>query len=88
MTRRASNVDRGSGSARTNACKVNVVASPTGEIQQLDTEGSRAGDGILSMVGTTGGICGVRLKVKPQVTSPFLLKIDAKQEGQAQADRL
>lgn len=59
-------VDRGSGSAKTYACKVNVIASPTGVVQQLDTEDYRAGEGILSMVGATGSMCGERLKMKPQ----------------------
>jgi hypothetical protein len=60
------NVDRGSGTAKNYACRVNVVASPTGVIQQLDTEDYRAGDGILSVVGATGSMCGERLKMKPQ----------------------
>lgn len=60
------NLDRGSGIAKTYACRVNVIASPTGIIQQLDTEDYRAGDGILSVVGATGSMCGERLKMKPQ----------------------
>lgn len=56
----------GSGSAKTYACKVTVVTSPTGIIQQLDTEDYRAGDGILSMVGVYGSMCGERLNMKPQ----------------------
>lgn len=60
------NVDRGSGIAKSYACRVNVVASPTGIIQQLDTEDYKAGGGILSMVGATGSMCGERLKMKPQ----------------------
>jgi hypothetical protein len=56
----------GSGSAKTYACRVTVIASPAGVIQQLDTEDYRAGDGILSVVGAYGSICGERLGMKPQ----------------------
>src|SRR4051812_45473345 len=48
------NLDRGSGLAKNYACRVNVIASQTGVIQQLDTEDYNAGTGILSMVGATG----------------------------------
>jgi hypothetical protein len=45
---------------------VNVIASPTGVIEQLDTEDYKAGTGILSAVGALGSMCGERLKMKPQ----------------------
>lgn len=35
---------------------------------QLDTEDYSAGDGILSVVGATGSMCGKRLKIKPQTS--------------------
>lgn len=60
------NLDRGSGLAKNYACRVNVIASQTGVIQQLDTEDYNAGTGILSMVGATGSMCGERLRMKPQ----------------------
>lgn len=59
-------LDRGSGLAKNYACRVNVVASRTGVVEQLDTEDYKAGVGILSMVGATGSMCGERLKMKPQ----------------------
>src|SRR5215204_3085664 len=37
--------DKGYGTASTRYCKVSVVASPTGIIQQLDTEDQNAGGG-------------------------------------------
>ncbi|WP_441237523.1 hypothetical protein [Bradyrhizobium sp. 930_D9_N1_4] len=56
----------GSGLAKNYACKVNVIASPTGVIQQLDTEDYNAGQGIWSMTGALGSMCGERLRMKPQ----------------------
>ncbi|BAM89793.1 hypothetical protein S58_38020 [Bradyrhizobium oligotrophicum S58] len=56
----------GNGSARTYACKVSVVASPTGTIEQLNTEDPNAGDGLLGVVGAYGSMCGERLGMKPQ----------------------
>lgn len=52
--------------AKTYNCRVSVIASPTGAIQQLDTEDPKAGYGILSMVGAYGSMCGERLGMKPQ----------------------
>ena len=60
------NMDRGSGLAKNYACRVNVIESPAGIIEQLDTEDYKAGVGILAMVGATGSMCGERLKMKPQ----------------------
>jgi hypothetical protein len=59
-------VDRGYGSAKTYACKVTVIASPTGIVTQLNTEDYTAGQGILGMVGAYGSMCGQRLGMKPQ----------------------
>ncbi|MGY3506655.1 MULTISPECIES: hypothetical protein [unclassified Bradyrhizobium] len=60
------NMDRGSGLAKNYACRVNVIASQTGVIEQLDTEDYKAGAGVLAMVGATGSMCGERLGMKPQ----------------------
>ncbi|MGJ5182062.1 hypothetical protein ACQR16_35540 [Bradyrhizobium oligotrophicum] len=56
----------GNGSAKTYACKVNVVASPTGVIEQLNTEDANAGNGLLGMAGVYGSMCADRLGMKPQ----------------------
>jgi len=56
----------GNGSARTYACKVSVVTSPAGLIEQLNTEDANAGDGLLGVVGAYGSMCGERLGMKPQ----------------------
>lgn len=56
----------GNGSAKTYACKVSVIASPTGVIQQLDTEDPTAGYGLLGVMGAYGSMCGERLGMKPQ----------------------
>ncbi|MGJ4893807.1 hypothetical protein ACQR2B_06455 [Bradyrhizobium oligotrophicum] len=53
-------------SAKTYACKVNVIASPTGVIEQLNTEDPNAGDGLLGVMGAYGSMCGERLGMKPQ----------------------
>lgn len=55
------NTDRGSGTASTRFCKVNVIASKTGIISQLDTEDSNAGGGLGSAMGMYGSICANRL---------------------------
>lgn len=60
------NMDKGSGLAKSYACRVNVIASPTGVVEQLDTEDYKAGVGILAVVGATGSMCGERLGMKPQ----------------------
>ncbi|MGJ5075512.1 hypothetical protein [Bradyrhizobium oligotrophicum] len=53
-------------SARTYACKVSVIASPTGVIEQLNTEDWTAGSGLLGIAGVYGSMCGERLGMKPQ----------------------
>lgn len=64
-------VGNGVGSASTDYCKVNVVASPTGVIAMLDTEDHQitGGSGLLgvaSLMGAYGSMCGQRLGMKPQ----------------------
>jgi hypothetical protein len=59
-------VDRGIGQAATRYCKVSVIASPTGIVQQLDTEDSNAGYGLPGVIGVYGSICGQRLGMRPQ----------------------
>jgi hypothetical protein len=56
----------GSGMAKTYACRVTVVASPTGMIEQLGTEDYTAGQGILGVMGVYGSMCGERLGMAPQ----------------------
>jgi hypothetical protein len=58
--------DRGYGTASTRYCKVSVIASPTGVIQQLDTEDQNAGAGVPGLLGVYGSMCGQRLGMKPQ----------------------
>ena len=57
--------DRGWGTATTRFCKVRVVTSPTGIVQQLNTEDSNAGMGLPQTIGVYGSICGQRLGMKP-----------------------
>lgn len=63
---------RGGGSAMTYACKVSVIASPTGVVTQLDTEDYNAGGGgsgligVAGALGAYGSLCGQRLGIKPQ----------------------
>ena len=59
-------VDRGYGQASTRYCKVSVITSPTGVVQQLNTEDSNAGYGLPGVIGVYGSICGQRLRMKPQ----------------------
>jgi hypothetical protein len=66
-------VDRGFGQASTRFCKVSVITSPTGLVQQLDTEDSNAGYALPGAIGVYGSICGQQLGMKPQ--SQFLLVI-------------
>lgn len=54
------------GIAKSRACKVSVIASPAGIVEQLDTQDPKAGAGILSMAGAYGSMCGQRLGMKPQ----------------------
>ena len=58
--------DRGSGFASTRYCKVNVIASKTGIVTQLNTEDSNAGGGIIGAVGGYGSICANRLGIERQ----------------------
>lgn len=58
--------DRGYGTASTRYCKVSVVASPTGVVQQLNTEDQNAGGGVPGLLGVYGSMCGQRLGMKPQ----------------------
>jgi hypothetical protein len=58
--------DRGSGIASTRFCKVNVVASKTGIVTQLNTEDSNAGGGLIGVMGGYGSICANRLGIKHQ----------------------
>jgi hypothetical protein len=58
--------DRGYGTASTRYCKVSVITSPTGTIQQLDTEDQNAGVGVPGLLGVYGSMCGQRLGMKPQ----------------------
>jgi hypothetical protein len=53
-------------SAKTYARKVSVIPSPTGVIQQLNTEDWTAGEGLLGVLGAYGSMCGERLGMKPQ----------------------
>lgn len=52
-------------SARTNYCKVSVIASPTGIVQQLDTEDANAGYGVPGALRIYGSLCGQRLGMRP-----------------------
>jgi hypothetical protein len=58
--------DRGFGTASTRYCKVTVIASPTGVVQQLNTEDQNAGYGVPGLLGVYGSMCGQRLGMKPQ----------------------
>jgi len=59
------NAERGYGTAQTNYCKVSVIASPTGIVQQLDTEDANAGIGLPGAIGMYGSLCGQRLGMRP-----------------------
>jgi hypothetical protein len=58
--------DRGYGTASTRFCKVSVIASPTGIVQQLNTEDQNAGVGVPGLLGVYGSMCGQRLGMTPQ----------------------
>ena len=60
------NTDRGFGTASTRYCKVTVIASPKGVVQQLNTEDQNAGIGVPGLLGVYGSMCGQRLGMKPQ----------------------
>ena len=55
------NVDGGSGTANTNYCKVNVIASPAGIVTRLTTEDANIGGGLAGAMGLKGSICARRL---------------------------
>ena len=62
-------IHNGSGSASTAACKVSVIASPTGVVTQLNTEDSNpaGGSGLLGLAGVLGAygsMCAQRLGMK------------------------
>ncbi len=58
--------DRGTGIASTQFCKVSVIASKTGVVNQLNTEDSNAGGGIGGALGMYGSICANRLGIERQ----------------------
>jgi hypothetical protein len=58
--------DRGSGTASTRYCKVSVITSPAGVVQQLNTEDQNAGAGVPGLLGVYGSMCGQRLGMKPE----------------------
>jgi hypothetical protein len=58
--------DRGYGTASTRFCKVSVITSPAGIVQQLDTEDQNAGVGVPGLLGVYGSMCGQRLGMRPQ----------------------
>lgn len=53
------NTSEGSGTAKTNYCKVSVISSPNGLVTKLTTEDSSGTGGILSLAGVDihGSIC-------------------------------
>lgn len=53
--------------ASTRYCKVSVIADAKGVVEQLNTEDSNAGTGVVPrLTGMYGSICGQRLGMKPQ----------------------
>ena len=63
------NTDRGSGTAKTNYCKVSVISSPTGIVTKLTTEDSSGTGGILGLAGVDiyGSICARHLGMQRQM---------------------
>jgi hypothetical protein len=59
-------MEKGYGTASSRYCKVSVITSPTGVIQQLNTEDQNAGEGVPGLLGVYGSMCGQRLGMKPQ----------------------
>jgi hypothetical protein len=57
-----------SGTATTDYCKVNVIASSAGIVTRLTTEDASGTGGLLGLTGVDiyGSICGQRLGMKPQ----------------------
>jgi hypothetical protein len=47
------NTDGGSGTAKTNYCKVSVISSPTGIVTKLTTEDASGTGGLLGLAGST-----------------------------------
>lgn len=62
-------IDHGSGTASTRACKVTVIAAPDGKVVQLNTEDPNAGRGIIGAMGGFGSMCAHRLGMRPQGSS-------------------
>lgn len=60
------NTYRGSGAASTMYCKVNVIASPTGIVSQLNTEDANIYVGLTAAVGIDGSLCATRIGMKQQ----------------------
>jgi hypothetical protein len=60
------NVDEGRGTAKTNYCRVNVIASPTGIVTGLTTEDASGTGGVLGLAGVDiyGSICARRLGMR------------------------
>jgi hypothetical protein len=56
--------DKNSGIASTRYCKVSVIASPKGNVTQLNTEDSNAGGELYGAVGMYGSICANRLGIQ------------------------
>jgi hypothetical protein len=61
--------DKGSGTAKTNYCKVNVISSPAGIVTKLTTENSSGTGGIAGLAGIDiyGSICARHLGMKRQM---------------------
>jgi hypothetical protein len=61
--------DRGTGTAKTNYCKVNVISSPAGIVTKLATEDSSGTGGIAGLAGIDiyGSICARHLGMRRQV---------------------
>ena len=63
------NTDRGSGTAKTNYCKVSVISSLTGIVTKFTTEDSSGTGGILGLAGVDiyGSICARHLGMQRQM---------------------
>jgi hypothetical protein len=57
------NTDQGSGTAKTNYCKVSVIASRTGTVTKLTTEDASGTGGVLGLAGVDiyGSVCAQHL---------------------------
>jgi hypothetical protein len=57
------NMSEGSGTAKTNYCKVNVIASKTGTVTKLTTEDASGTGGVLGLAGVDiyGSVCAQHL---------------------------